>query len=222
VEKLLGSWKAADVNATLPPPPQPQTTRHVIIVDRPGAAQTELVIGNIIFDRRDPDLFPFAVANALFGGGVSSRLYRILRDEKGYVFAVTSEWGSTRFPGFFRVRAGTRTDATVDTVQIVLDQLQRLCDEPIPAAELDAGKRAVVGNFAMNLERPATILNQSYLRYRYGFSLDYWERYPVRMMAVSPAEAQTVAQKYMDPKRVLIVAVGDAAKIRAGLEKFGS
>jgi predicted Zn-dependent peptidase len=106
-------------------------------------------------------------------------------------------------------------------VGIVLEQLQRLCDEPIPDAELDRGKRAVVGNFALGLERPGTILNQSYLRNRYGFSRDYWERYPAKMMAVTASETQAVARKYMDPARVLVVAVGDAAKIRSGLEKFG-
>jgi zinc protease len=221
VENLLGAWKAPSVNAPMPANPQPQTARRIVIVDRPGAAQTELIIGNVIFDRRDPDIFPFSVANTLFGGGTGSRLFRILRAEKGYVFTVTSVWTATRFPGFFQVRAGARTDATAETVGIVLDQLKRLCDEPVPADELEAGKRAVIGNFALNLERPATILNQSYLRYRYGFSLDYWDRWPAKMASVSAAEAQAVAQKYMDPNRVLIVAVGDAAKIRGGLEKFG-
>jgi zinc protease len=224
MEKLLGGWKSPDVNVTLPPNPQPQTARRIVLVDRPGAAQTELVIGNLTFDRRDPDFFPFTVANWIFGGNgvnVTSRLLRILRSEKGYVFTVTSALIATRFTGAFQVRAGTRTDATAETVGIVLEQLQRLCDEPIPDAELDRGKRAVVGNFALGLERPGTILNQSYLRNRYGFSRDYWERYPAKMMAVTASETQAVARKYMDPARVLVVAVGDAAKIRSGLEKFG-
>jgi zinc protease len=192
-----------------------------VLVDRPGAAQTELAIGNVIFDRRDPDLFPFAVMNSVLGGSSGSRLFRILRSEKGYVFNVLSVWGATRFPGFWQVRAGTRTDATADTVAIILEQLRRVCEEPIPAAELEAGKRGVVGNFALNLEQPTQMMNQSYLRYRYGFSADYWERYPARMMAVTAGEAQAVARKYVDPGRALIVAVGDAAKIRAALEKFG-
>jgi zinc protease len=221
IEKLLGGWKAPDANVSLPPNPQPQTSRRIVIVDRPGAAQTELAIGNITFDRRDPDFFPFSVTNSVFGGGIASRLYRILRSEKGYVFNVNSVFLATRFTGFFQVRAGTRTDATADTVAIVLDQLKRLCDEQIPAAELESAKRSVVANYAMGFERPVTILTQSYLRYRYGFSLDYWERYPARMEAITAAEAQTTAQKYMDPSRVLVVAVGDAAKIRGGLEKFG-
>jgi zinc protease len=220
-EKLLGSWKAPDVNSTLPPNPQPQTARRIVLVDRPGAAQTQLIIGNLIFDRRDPDLFPFSVANSVFGGGAGARLFRILRRDKGYVFNVISLFNATRFPGAFQVRTDARTDATAETAGIVLEQLQRLCGEQIPAAELDAGKRSVVGNFALNLERPATLLNYSYLRYRYGFSLDYWERYAAKMMAVTAAEAQTVAQKYMDPSRVLVVAVGDASRIRGGLEKLG-
>ena len=221
MEKRLGGWKAPDANVVLPPNPQPAGSRRIVLVDRPGAAQTELAIGNVIFDRRDPDLFPFAVMNSVLGGSSGSRLFEILRNEKGYVFSVQSVWSATRFPGFWQVRAGTRTDATADTVAIILEQLRRVCEEPIPAAELEAGKRGVVGGFALNLEQPAQVIGLSYLRYRYGFSPDYWERYPAKMMAVTAGEAQAVARKYADPNRALIVAVGDAAKIRAGLERFG-
>jgi zinc protease len=221
VEKLLAGWNTPSVNASLPPSPQPVTTRRIALVDRPGAAQTELAIGNLIFDRRDPDWFPFSVGIVGLGGGLSSRLTRILRNEKRYVFNVQSLYTATRFSGFYEVRAGARTDATIETVSIVLEQLKRLGDEPVSPAELDAVKRSIVGQFALNLERPSTILNQSYLRHRYGFSLDYWDRYPAKMMSVTAAEVQAVAQKYMDPNRVLIVAVGDASKIRSGLEKFG-
>jgi predicted Zn-dependent peptidase len=96
-----------------------------------------------------------------------------------------------------------------------------MCEEPIPAAELEAGKRGVVGSFALNLEQPAQVMNHSYLRYRYGFSPDYWERYPAKIMAVTAGEAQAVARKFADPSSALIVAVGDAARIRTGPEKFG-
>jgi zinc protease len=221
MEKMLGGWNAPAVNVALPPNPQPQTARRIVVVDRPGAMQTELVIGNIGLDRRDPDFFPLTVANMVLGGSANSRLFRILRRDKGYSFNAGSVTTATRFPGFVQVRADSRADATAETVGIILDQLKRLCDEPIPAEELDSGKRTVVGAFALTLERPTTVLNNSYLRYRYGFSLDYWERYPVKMMAVTASEAQGVAQKYMDPSRALVVAVGDAAKIRSGLEKFG-
>ena len=221
IEKLLGSWKAPDASVTLPPNPLPATARRVVLVDRPGAAQTELVIGGLLFDRRDPDWFSMSVMNSVFGGGISSRLVRILRYEKGYVFSVQSIATASRFPGVWQVRAATRTDATADSIAIILAQLRRLCEEPIPAAELEAAKRGVVGNFALNLEQPAQVLTHSYLRHRYGFSVDYWERYPAKMMAVTSGEAQAVAQKYLDPTRAVIVAVGDGARIRPALEKLG-
>jgi zinc protease len=221
IEKRLGSWKAPDVNATLPPNPQPATARRIVLIDRPGAAQTELAIGGLLFDRRDPDWFPMLVMNSVFGGGINSRLVRILRYEKGYVFSVQSIATASRFPGVWQVRAATRTDATADSLAIILAQLRRLCDEPIPSAELEAAKRGAVGNFALNLEQPAQVLTQSYLRHRYGFSPDYWERYPAKIMAVTSGEAQVVAQKYLAPDRAHIVAVGDAARIRPALEKLG-
>jgi zinc protease len=221
LEKLLGAWKAPDANVVLPPNPQPAAARRVVLIDRPGAAQTELVFGGLLFDRRDPDWFPMSVMNSVFGGNQGSRLMRILRNEKGYAFSVLSMMSASRFTGVWQVRAAVRTDATADSIAIVLEQLRRLCDEPIPAAELEAAKRGVVGNFALNLEQPLQVLTQSYLRYRYGFSVDYWERYPAKMMAVTSGEAQAVARKYLAPDRAHIVAVGDASKIRGALQKYG-
>ena len=78
-----------------------------------------------------------------------------------------------------------------------------------------------MGRFALTLEHPESIINYSYQRHRYGFSSDYWERYPARISAVTAAEVQHVAQKYYDPDRAHIVAVGDESKIKADLAKLG-
>ena len=75
--------------------------------------------------------------------------------------------------------------------------------------------------FALRLEQPSQVITQSYLRYRYGFSEDYWERYPVKVNAVSAVDVQAVAQKYLSPERAHVVAVGDAAHIRPAFEKLG-
>jgi zinc protease len=221
MEKILGGWKAAEANPSPPPPPQPASARRIVLIDRPGAAQTELAIGGLLMERRDPDFISMVVLNGVLGGTVSSRLFRILRDEKGYAYNAGSTYGAFRFPGFWRVKAGVRTDATADSLAIILGQLRRLCDEPVPAAELDRSKSNAVGSFALRLEQPSQVINQSYLRYRYGFSADYWERYAAKVNAVTAAETQAVAQKYLTADRAHIVAVGDAARIRPALEKLG-
>ena len=78
------------------------------------------------------------------------------------------------------------------------------------------------GQFARALEQPQTVIGYSYQRFRYGFSPDYWERVPAKVMAITASEVQAVAQKYWNPAAAHIVAVGDASKIRAALAKFGS
>jgi predicted Zn-dependent peptidase len=96
-----------------------------------------------------------------------------------------------------------------------------LCEEPVPAPELEEAKSAVMGRFALTLEQPTAIINYSYQRQRYGFSSDYWERYPARIGAVTAAEVQAVAQKYYQPDNAHIVAVGDESKIRRDVAKLG-
>ena len=151
-----------------------------------------------------------------------SRPFQSLREEKGYAASAFSSVNTPRFTGFWRARATVRSDASADALAIMLGHLKRLCDEPVSAADLDEAKRAVSGQFALGLEQPGTVLTLSYLRYRYGFSTDYWERYPARLNAVTPAEVQAVAQKYLHPDRAHVVAVGDGSRIRAALGKLGA
>jgi zinc protease len=221
MEKLLGSWKAADASSPPLPPPQPASARRIVLIDRPGAAQTELAVGGLSMERRDPDYIAMLVLNGVLGGTISSRLVRILRDEKGYSADPSSVFNAYRFPGFWHVRTAVRTDATEDSLAIVLEQLRRLCDEPVPDDELERAKSNAVGSFALRLEQPLQVINQSYLRYRYGFSANYWDRYPVKVNSVSAADIQAVAQKYLAVERAQIVAVGDAARIRPALDKLG-
>jgi zinc protease len=221
LEELVGGWKKPEPAITLPPAPQPSTQRRVILIDRPGAAQTELALGGLTFDRRDPDYYSFTLANQILGGSGNSRLFRILRGQKGYAFAAGSSTTSLRYAGNWRVRANVRTDATGDAIATILQILQQLCSEPVPAQELEDNKGPYIGLFARALEQPTTVIGYSYTRFRYGFSPDYWERLPSKIMSLSASEIQTVAQKYLNPDKAHIIAVGDASKIRAAMAKFG-
>src|SRR5258708_39783266 len=140
-----------------------------------------------------------AVLRGVVGGGGWSRLFRILRGEKRYAFDVAASYTAPRFAGNWRVRAGVRTDSTADAVGAILAELQRVCDEPVPAAEMDEMKSAIVGQFALRLEQPLQVIGYSYTRFRFGFSSDYWDRYPEKIGAVSASEIQAGARKYMNP-----------------------
>ncbi len=99
---------------------------------------------------------------------------------------------------------------------------RRLRDEKAPEEELAEALRSVVAGFALSLERPEQLLSQAIQRKRYGFSVDYWDTYPDKIMGASTEEVQRVARRYLAPETLQIVAVGDAAKIRPALQKFGA
>jgi zinc protease len=218
-EKILGSWNTPAPQFSLPPEPQPAGRRHISLFDRKGAPQTTLELGNLLIRRSDPQYFATVVLQQVLGGGADSRLQRIV--EAGEALNATSSETTAHYTGCWRISAAVRTEATGRALQTILNELRRLCEEPVSSTELDRAKSAVTGGFALTLEHPNEVINYSYTRHRYGFSSDYWESYPSRIQAMTAEEVQAVARRYYQPDRAHIVAVGDGAKIRADLAKLG-
>jgi zinc protease len=102
----------------------------------------------------------------------------------------------------------------------LLAEIAELRDTPVPASELADSKRALVASFALSLESPAQVLGYYVDSWTYHLPADYWDTYPARITAVTAAQAQAAAKKYLDPSRLHIVAVGDA-KIADMLKKHG-
>jgi zinc protease len=92
----------------------------------------------------------------------------------------------------------------------------------VPATELENAKRALVASFALSTENPGTALSNATMVKDYGFPADYWDTYPEKISAVTAADVQRVARKYIPIDDIVIVAVGDAAKIRGVLAEFGT
>jgi zinc protease len=216
-EKLLGGWKAPEPKFSLPPEPQPAAKRHIALIDRPGAPQTRLALGNLLIERSDPDYFASVLLDRVL---FDSRLQPML-ESSGQALSTASASFTAHYTGYWRITAAVRTELTGRALATILGELRRLCNEPVPPRELEEAKSAVMGRFALTLEQPTAIINYSYERYRYGFSTDYWERYPARISAVTAAEVQAVAQKYYQPDNAHIVAVGNESRIRADLAKLG-
>jgi predicted Zn-dependent peptidase len=100
-------------------------------------------------------------------------------------------------------------------------ELNRLRDEPVPAEELDNAKRAIIGSFALSLEQPGTLLQNIITQKLYNLPADYWDTYPQKVSAITAADVQKAAQKYLDMSHLQVVAVGDASKAREVLTKYG-
>jgi predicted Zn-dependent peptidase len=194
----------------------------VLLVDRPNSVQTTLALGNIAIDRRSPDYMAMVVMNYIVGGGASSRLFLNLREEKGYTYGVYSDFSALRYPGPWRAGGNMRTEATEGALTEFFSELRRIRDERVSDEEIEASKRAIVASFALSLEQPARLLGFAITRKQYGFPADYWDTYPARIMAVTAADVQRVARKYLDLDALQVVAVGDASQIKPILEKYGN
>lgn len=221
LNQWLAGWKRTELKEALPPNPRPAAQRKIFLVNRPNSVQTTVAMGNIAIDRRSPDYIPMVVMNRIVGGGPAARLFLNLREEKGYTYGVYSFFSAAKYPGPWRAGGDMRTEVTEGAMTEFLNEIRRIREEPVPEAELEEAKRAVVASFALSLERPEEVLSYAITRKLYGFPEDYWDTYPARIMAVTAADVQAVARKYIQPETLQIVAVGDGTRIRSVLEKYG-
>lgn len=221
LNRWLAGWRRSEAKESLPAAPAPAKTRKVYLVDRPNSIQTTLVMGNIALDRAHPDYIPMTIMNRILGGGSAARLFLNLREEKGYTYGVYSSFAALRYPGPWRAGGDVRTEVTGGAMKEFFYELRRIREEKVSGRELEDAKRSVVAGFALSLEQPAQLLEFAIARKIYGLPADYWDNYPEKVMAVTADEVQRVARKYLDTETVQIVAVGNAGKIRAELEKYG-
>lgn len=221
IEQVFGDWKKSEVPATSIPQAPDQEAARIFLIDRPGSVQTVLQLGNLGIERTNADYFSLLLADRVLGGGPAARLFLNLREDKGYTYGAYSGFGGSKFRGTWVSSSEVRTEVTDGAMKEFMYELKRLRDEKVPADELDNAKRAIVGSFALSLEQPQGLLQNIISQKLYNLPADYWDTYPQRVSAVTAEDIQQVAQKYIDLDRLQIVAVGDAAKARDVLAKYG-
>ena len=221
LKTAFAGWKKTGYKPAQPPNAPPNPELHVAIVNRPGSVQTNLMMGNVAIDRRSPDYFAMNVLNQVLGGGSSARLFVNLREEKSYTYGAYSGFSAGMLPGPWQANSQVRTDVTEGAMHEFFNEFRRIRDEKVPAGELEEKKRSVVASFALSLEFPAQLLNYAITRKDYNFPEDYWDTYPAKISAVTADDVQRVAKKYLTLDNIQIVAVGDAAKIKPVMEKYG-
>lgn len=222
LEKSFGDWQKADVGRVTLSPPKAPEKRRVLLVDRPGSVQTSLWMGAMGIERNNEDYFAVLVMNHILGGGPASRLFMNLREDKGYTYGIYSSFTGTTFPGVVVASTDVRTAVTDGALHELSLELKRIANEPVSAQELTNARRALIGRFALSLDAPSALMGNLATQKIYGLPADYWDTYPQRVEAITPADIQRVAKKYYDSGRLQLVAVGDAKELSKVLEKYGT
>jgi len=221
IEKAFGDWQRGDVPAVIIPQAPAQTESRIYLIDRPGSVQTVLQLGTLGIERTSPDYFGVLLADRVLGGGPSGRLFLNLREDKGYTYGAYSNFGGSKFRGTWISSSEVRTDVTEGAMKEFMYELNRLRSETVSGEELENAKRAIVGSFALSLEQPTTLLQNIITQKLYNLPADYWDTYPQKVSAITAADVQNAAKKYLDMSHLQVVAVGDAAKAREILAKYG-
>ena len=221
LERHFGEWEDAAVEpATLPAPPAARAS-SVFIVDKPGAAQSEIRVGQIGVARDTPDYFPLLVMNTMLGGSFTSRLNMNLREEKGYTYGARSGFDQRMSAGPFTAAAAVHTAVTDSAVIEFLREMRRMRDERVSDGELDRAVNYIAYGLARRFETTNDIASNVSEAELYRLGDDYFDTYVSRVRAVTADDVQRVARTYLDPAQWSIVIAGDRAAIEDKLRALG-
>jgi predicted Zn-dependent peptidase len=219
LESALSSWQGGAAPPVVSPsPPAPQTAATIYLIDKPGAAQSEIRIGHEGVNRMSPDYFALTVLNALFGGEFTSRVNMNLREDKGYSYGAYSAFTMARIAGPFVTGGAVQTAVTRESVTELMKELDDIRG-PRPASEdeVETTKLALIRREALRLETNAQVAARITDLVRYGLPLDYFNRYTDELAKVTVADVNRVAREQLRPARAAIVIVGDRSVIEQEL-----
>ena len=218
-ETSFGSWakgSPAQPNLGTPSP----TSARIVIVDKPASPQTQLRVAGIGAARSSPDFRPMQVMNIALGGLFSSRINMNLREQNGYTYGASSGFSFRRAPGPFQVASGIRTDVTAPAIDEIFKELRGMVDRPLTEDELTKAKDAMANSLPGAFESSANAVGNFSNVFIYDLGLDYYTKYAAQVNAVTRDQTVAMAKKYLDPSKMVVIAVGDRAKIEAELKKL--
>jgi zinc protease len=210
IEELFGAWQPGEPEASEFPPLPARHGRTIYLVDRPGSAQSNIIIANPAITRTDPDYFPLLVMHTVLGANASSRIFMNLREDKGYTYGAYTSLDARRSAGSFRATAEVRTPVTGESLKEFFYELGRIREELVTEKELRDAQNYLTGIFPIRLETLDGLIDQLIQIKMHDLPDDYLQTYRARVGAVTREEVQRVALRCVTPDRAAIVVVGDA------------
>src|SRR6185436_16637599 len=160
VEDLFSQWSQGPISQLSSPALTQRTERIIYLVDRPGSAQSNIVIANEAIIRTSPDYFPLLLMHTILGANASSRLFMNLREHKGYTYGAYSNLDVGRFAGTFRATAEVRTAVTGASLHEFSYELDRIRNEAVSVEEITNAKSYLTGVFPIRIETQDGLIDQ--------------------------------------------------------------
>jgi predicted Zn-dependent peptidase len=195
---------------------------RLALVDRPGAAQSELRIGHVAAPRSTPDYHALVLLNMVLGGQFVSRINMNLREDKGYTYGARTSFDFRRGPGPFQLQVSVQTAVTGDAIREAISELEGICtDRPVTAAELELARAALTRGYPRNFETAEQIARSTAQLALYGLPGDYFERFVPTVLLLELDEVTRAARQHLHPSRLTTLIVGDRTVVGPGLSPLG-
>ena len=221
LQRRFGNWTVSGAERTPAPVlvnPVRTTARRVILVDKPGAAQSVVMIGVPGIERTTPDYASVMVMNTILGGSFSSRLMSNLRETKGYTYGVNSNFQWRPLPGAWIASSDVRTNVTDSSLVEFFKELNALRTTEVAADELARAKAYLGLAVPGDLESTAQIAGQITSLSAFNLPLTYLQEFVAAVEKVTAADVLRTARRLIPADNATIVVVGDLSKIRGGIE----
>lgn len=220
--RYFAGWRnGSEPVANLTGAPAPSSERQVIAIDKSDAVQTEIRIGAPGVPRDSPDYLALSIANEILGGPAENRLFKALRSRAGLTYGASSDLVCRRHLGALVAKTFTRTPETLKSAHIVLEQMQTLQQHGINYDELETAKSYLVGHLPLEFESSDDLAGKVLDLIQDGLPLDYWNKFPTTIQALTTDQVNAAAQRYLDADRDPVVLVGDISGFKKDLKKIG-
>ncbi len=220
VQRVFGDWARGQVPALTamePPPP----VKRVVVIDKPGAVQTEIRAGHLAIPRKHPDHLVMDQVVKILGGEGGNRLQQVLRTQKSLTYGASADLDAYKQAGGVIAETDTRTEATTEALRTVVDEFFRLQRERVYEGELEGAQAFLAGSFPLSIEAPDAIATRVLNQLFYDLPLEELPAYPERVRSVTPDDVQRVAKAWLKPAQLSVVLVGDADKFIGQLAGAG-
>jgi len=221
IKELFGGWKGQGEAAPTTPPVPPGGQHQLLVVDRPGAVQSEIRVGRTALKATDPEYFPELVANTIFGGAFSSRLVDNIREDKGYTYSPGSRLMAYEEGGMLRIRAAVRNEVTAAALLEIFYELDRMGATLPTDDEMARAKRYQSGIFLLRNASQGALAGTLATNWVNGLPPAALSEFVPKVNAVTPEQVREVSRKLFTSRSQTVVIGGDAKKVTPEVAQFG-
>jgi predicted Zn-dependent peptidase len=189
--------------------PAPSPHPHITLKRKKSLEQVQLCLGVPAPPVDSPQRYAVYLLNTMLGGGMSSRLFQSIREDKGLAYSIYSETNPFRDTGCLAIYAGTSAAKTPEVLQLTMAELSRLKQDPVPDAELKRAKDQLKSNIVLGLESSASRMSNLARQEMYFGRFFSVDEIIAEVEAIGPAEVQALAQQLFRPEAIALTILGN-------------